>query len=178
VSRQAQFCRSHTFTVLSHDAETTRRPSGVTAHAGTPLVWPRSVASARPVASSQTLSVWSQDAETHVPAVRRHRTRRHRAGMAYEDGEGAPGRQLPNRERLVIGRREALPQNPSRDRLLRQRGLLRQSLLSASSSWPTLRVDVHAQADAERVVSMGPTHGLGGGGSASNGPNRSLNLVG
>src|SRR5207248_1803125 len=50
--------------VLSSDAETACRPSGVTAHAHTALAWPWSVATWRPLASSHTLNVWSSDAET------------------------------------------------------------------------------------------------------------------
>jgi hypothetical protein len=63
VIRHAPAGRSHTLSVLG-DAETTRCPAGVTAHAVTPLAWPSRVAPARPVARAQTLSVRSSDAET------------------------------------------------------------------------------------------------------------------
>jgi len=77
------------------DAETACRPSGVTAHAVTQRVWPASVASARPVASSQIVSVWSRDAETTCRPSGRHRARGHPAGVAFKRGQRAPGRQLP-----------------------------------------------------------------------------------
>src|SRR5262245_32914992 len=57
VSQHVPASRSHTLSVWSHDAETTRWPSGVTAHARTLEVWPSSVASARPVWRFHTLSV-------------------------------------------------------------------------------------------------------------------------
>src|SRR5262249_10120456 len=50
--------------VRSTDAETTRRPSGVTAHARTPCVWPSNEARIWPESASQILSVRSSDAET------------------------------------------------------------------------------------------------------------------
>ena len=60
----APLSRSHTISVWSLDAETTRLPSGVTATPATDPEWPSSVHSQPPVYRSQTFSVWSPDAET------------------------------------------------------------------------------------------------------------------
>ena len=56
--------RSQSFTVLSFDAETARRPSGVTATPHIVLPWPVRVHSSRPLSTSHTFSVLSSEAET------------------------------------------------------------------------------------------------------------------
>ena len=87
--------------VWSSDAETTRRPSGVTAHACHPAGVAFEVASARPLSRSQTFSVWSADAETtrRPSGVTAHAL--HPVGVAFEGGEHAPALEVPDLERLV-----------------------------------------------------------------------------
>src|ERR1035441_7337849 len=64
-----QVSRSHTFSVLSADAETARFPSAVTATPKTEAEWPSSVRNAPPVSRFHTFSVLSPDAETaHLPS--------------------------------------------------------------------------------------------------------------
>jgi hypothetical protein len=53
---RAAALQAHTLSVLSPDAETTRWPSGVTAHALTQAAWPFSMASARPLSASSSRS--------------------------------------------------------------------------------------------------------------------------
>jgi hypothetical protein len=55
---------SHTFSVLSPDAETACFPSAITAAPETTSEWPSSVRNARPVSRSHAFSVLSSDAET------------------------------------------------------------------------------------------------------------------
>src|ERR1700730_16405201 len=66
VSKASSFplSRSQTRSVLSQDAETARRPSGVMATPVTQLLWPSSVRRLWPLSRSQTRSVLSSDAET------------------------------------------------------------------------------------------------------------------
>ena len=64
VARASPVSRSHTFSVLSSEAETARRPSGLTATPLTQSEWPSSVRSSRPVSRSHTFSVLSSEAET------------------------------------------------------------------------------------------------------------------
>ena len=66
VSKASSFplSRSQTRSVLSSDAETARRPSGVMATPFTERLWPSSVRRLWPLSGSQTRSVLSSDAET------------------------------------------------------------------------------------------------------------------
>jgi hypothetical protein len=73
----------------------------LTATARRPPASPRWVKRQAWFASSQTLSVLVVRRRDHVPAVRRHRARGHHGGVALERGHRAPGRELPDLERLV-----------------------------------------------------------------------------
>ena len=68
--------RSHTLSVLSAEAETTRRPSGVTAHAHTQSAWPSRVASTAPRLEVPDLERPVLRRRDHAPPVRRHRAPR------------------------------------------------------------------------------------------------------
>ena len=91
--------RSQTFSVLSREPETARRPSGVTATALTPAPWPSRVASSAPCSRSQTLSVAIVRARDRAPPVRRHRHRPDPIAMA-----------LQGRQQRSAGRRQRTPQ--------------------------------------------------------------------
>src|SRR2546423_1796630 len=64
VARHEPAPRSHTFSVLSPDADTARRPSGATATPLTQSEWPRTVGSSRPLSRSHTFSVLSEEGDT------------------------------------------------------------------------------------------------------------------
>ena len=98
--------RSHTFSVLSPEAETARRPSGLTATPLTEAEWPASVRSSWPLSRSHTFSVLSREAETarrpsgrHRHAIDRIRVARQRAQFAGRSPGPRPSASCPQKRR-------------------------------------------------------------------------------
>ena len=93
--------RSQTRSVLSEDAETARRPSGVMATPFTEPLWPSSVRRLWPLSRSQTRSVLSSDAETARRLSGVMATPLTELAVAFERTDALAALQIPNSQRVV-----------------------------------------------------------------------------